>query len=45
MFAGGFIDAIEEVKQAYQSGVVSITASNEKMWKYFEPNGNVNRFA
>lgn len=37
VFAGGLIDSIEEVKQAYDSGAISITTSNKKLWKYFEP--------
>ncbi|MCM3766739.1 glycerol-3-phosphate responsive antiterminator [Neobacillus niacini] len=37
IFAGGLIDSIEEVEQAYLAGATSITTSNPELWKYFEP--------
>lgn len=37
VFAGGLIDTIEEVEQAYEAGAVAITTSNKKLWAYFEP--------
>lgn len=37
IFAGGFIDTIEEVEQAYAAGAISITTSNKTLWKHFEP--------
>ena len=37
VFAGGLIDTIEEVEQAYDAGAITITTSNKELWKYFEP--------
>jgi glycerol uptake operon antiterminator len=42
VFAGGLIDSIEEVEQAYSAGATSITTSNPELWKYFEPSQRVN---
>jgi glycerol uptake operon antiterminator len=42
VFAGGLIDSIEEVEQAYNAGATSITTSNEELWKHFEPLQKVN---
>ena len=41
VFAGGLIDTVEEVEQAYEAGAITITTSNKKLWKYFEPNKSV----
>ncbi|WHY86942.1 glycerol-3-phosphate responsive antiterminator [Neobacillus novalis] len=37
VFAGGLIDTIEEVEQAYEAGAVTITTSNKELWKYYHP--------
>lgn len=37
VFAGGLIDTIEEVEQAYAAGAIAITTSNKKLWRHFEP--------
>ncbi|HEY2421619.1 MAG TPA: glycerol-3-phosphate responsive antiterminator [Neobacillus sp.] len=37
VFAGGLIDTIEEVEQAYEAGAITITTSNKLLWKYYEP--------
>ena len=37
VFAGGFIDTIEEVEQAFAAGAITVTTSKKELWKYFEP--------
>jgi glycerol uptake operon antiterminator len=37
VFAGGFIDTIEEVEQAFAAGAITVTTSKKDLWKYFEP--------
>lgn len=37
VFAGGFIDTIEEVEQAFEAGAITVTTSKKELWKYFEP--------
>ncbi|ETI67239.1 glycerol-3-phosphate responsive antiterminator [Neobacillus vireti] len=37
VFAGGLIDTIEEVEQAYEAGAITITTSNKELWKYYHP--------
>jgi glycerol uptake operon antiterminator len=37
VFAGGFIDTIEEVEQAFLAGAITVTTSKKELWKYFEP--------
>jgi glycerol uptake operon antiterminator len=37
VFAGGFIDTIEEVEQAFEAGAITVTTSKKDLWKYFEP--------
>lgn len=37
IFAGGLIDSIEEVEQAYAAGAITITTSNKTLWKYYDP--------
>jgi glycerol uptake operon antiterminator len=37
VFAGGFIDTIEEVEQAFSAGAITVTTSKKELWKYFEP--------
>jgi glycerol uptake operon antiterminator len=36
IFAGGLIDSVEEVEEAYHAGAISITTSNKILWKYYE---------
>jgi glycerol uptake operon antiterminator len=36
VFAGGLIDSVEEVEQAYHAGALSITTSNKELWRYYE---------
>lgn len=37
ILAGGLIDTIEEVEQAYAAGASAITTSKKELWKYYEP--------
>lgn len=37
VFAGGFIDTIEEVEQAFAAGAITVTTSKKDLWKHFEP--------
>lgn len=37
VFAGGLIDTVEEVKQAFEAGAITVTTSNKELWDYFDP--------
>jgi glycerol uptake operon antiterminator len=37
IFAGGLIETIEEVEEAYKAGAAAITTSDKRLWKYYEP--------
>lgn len=42
VFAGGLIDSVEEVEQAYEAGAITVTTSNKELWKYFDPSKEIN---